>query len=294
MTTAPLRHAPFLAAGAVAFATLAAGCGRSDGTIHAPAGRPSLQRVLVAEEEGRGRFVATASKTYRAYLAHHPEDADAHLEMGILLFDALSEYPEAIFHFQAFLDARPGSEKAEMARAYIAEARKRLSGGKASRASSSAPAAGGSAMSAQELELVEHIEELNRFIASRNGEFAALSNRVATLERENARLGDDLARTQRRVDILRKGGDSTPTGRRPSPALKNRDLGGPVVSSAPTAPPSAANRRGTWQVRRGDSLWKIAQAVYGDASRNVDIRNANPGKIGPNDQLTEGDILICP
>ena len=56
-------------------------------------------------------------------------------------------------------------------------------------------------------------------IASRNGEFAALSNRVATLERENARLGDDLARTQRRVDILRKGGDSTPTGRRPSPAL---------------------------------------------------------------------------
>lgn len=290
MSAVPFRPAPLFAAVLCALCALAAGCGRSGGDVPAPTGRPSLQRVLVAEEEGRGRFVAAAAKTYRAWLVHHPEDADAHLEMGILLFDALSEYPEAIFHFQAFLDARPGSEKAEMARAYVAEAKKRLSGGKARGAAQATSAA---TLSSQELELVEHIEELNRGIAARNAEFAVLSNRVATLEKENKDLVEDVARMQRRIDILRKGGDATPTGRRPSPALVKRDLGGPAPSSAPTVP-SAANRRGTWQVRRGDSLWKIAQAVYGDASRNVDIRNANPGKIGPNDQLTEGDILICP
>ena len=47
-------------------------------------------------------------------------------------------------------------------------------------------------------------------------------------------------------------------------------------------------------MKRGDTLWKIAQRAYGDASRNVDIRNANPDKIGPNDQLAEGAVLVLP
>ena len=50
----------------------------------------------------------------------------------------------------------------------------------------------------------------------------------------------------------------------------------------------------TYRVKRGDTLWKIAQRAYGDASRNVDIRNANPGRVGPNDQLSEGTVLVLP
>ena len=289
MTRPPPPPAACLAAALLGAGLLAVGCTpHRDGTVPNPPSRPDLEKVLISEDHGRNRF-RDAETTLRAYLVHHPEDAEAHLDMGILLFDALAQYPESIFHFQAFLDARPGSEKAEVARMYIEEAVRQLSGAK-----SDAPiASGDDTASPRELELVEHVEELNRALARKDGEIAAVSNRVDTLERECLRLANENGNLQRRMDILLKGGDATPSkSNRPSPALVNRQLEAPP-STRPSAPAPGATR-GTYEVQKNDTLWGIAQKVYGDASRNVDIRKANPGKIGPNDSLTEGDILVIP
>ena len=280
-----------LLAAVAATALLAGGCGpRAGGVVPSPSSRPSLQKTLVSEEQGRDRFRQAAAET-RAYLVHHPEDAEAHLELGILLVDALAQYPEAVFHLQTFLDANPRSEKAEVARSYIADVEQRLSGGGNSRPGTS----GDETISPRELELVEHIEELNRSMAALRADYAAMSNRVAELEQENLKNVAEIARKQHQIDLLRKGGDATPSPRRPSSALTTRTLGDPVPATRPPSPSSSpANRRGTWTVQKNDTLWGIASKVYGDPSRNVDIRRANPGKVGPNDALTEGDILILP
>lgn len=46
------------------------------------------------------------------------------------------------------------------------------------------------------------------------------------------------------------------------------------------------------QVQKGDSLWKIAQAVYGDASRWVEIYEQNRDQIGDNpDLIFPGQVL---
>lgn len=268
---------------------VAAGCdvfGRRGARIVSAPDRPDLQSVLTDEQGGRDRF-AVAAAGYRAYLAHHPEDADAHFEMGVLLEDSLADSAEALFHFRLFLDAAPDSEKAALAREYAEKASKRL-------ADNAAKAATTATDTTSKEELTKHIEGLNRRLASLDADRTALSNQVATLERENASLLDDISSLRRMLVAVRTGADVAASGPRKVPELTSKTLDAPKPAHTPSPADSPANRRGTYKVKRGDSLWSIAQLMYGDASRNTDIRRANPGKIGPNDSLTEGDVLIIP
>lgn len=53
----------------------------------------------------------------------------------------------------------------------------------------------------------------------------------------------------------------------------------------------------TYTVVVGDCLWSIAQRIYGDGSKYVDIRNANPSIFVnrcPRNLIFAGDILIIP
>lgn len=268
---------------------IAAGCDvleRRNARIVSAPDRPDLQSVLTDEQGGRDRFVAAAAE-YRAYLAHHPEDADAHFELGVLLEDSLADSAEALFHFRVFLDAAPNSEKAALAREYVEKAGKRLAGAAAKSATHATD-------TTSKEELTKHIEGLNRRLASIDADRTALSNQVATLERENASLLDDISSLRRMLVAVRTGADVAASGPRKVPELTTKRLDAPTPTRTASPANSPANRRGTYKVKRGDSLWSIAQLMYGDASRNTDIRRANPGKIGPNDSLTEGDVLIIP
>ena len=75
----------------------------------------------------------------------------------------------------------------------------------------------------------------------------------------------------------------------PLPTHVDRHTG----TATPPSDPIPANAR-KYRVKRNDTLWSIAQKLYGDASRNRDIRNANRGRLGPNDTLIEGTDLIIP
>lgn len=51
----------------------------------------------------------------------------------------------------------------------------------------------------------------------------------------------------------------------------------------------------TYTVKKGDTLSIIAQKVYGDSKRWIDIYNANKSKIGNNpNKLKEGLVLVIP
>ena len=54
----------------------------------------------------------------------------------------------------------------------------------------------------------------------------------------------------------------------------------------------AAPQANTYTVRKGDTLWSIAQRVYGDGQRWVDIVDANPG-LSPN-KLRVGQTITLP
>ena len=63
----------------------------------------------------------------------------------------------------------------------------------------------------------------------------------------------------------------------------------PITTSAPAAAIDAAKQ---YQVKNGDSLYKISEKLYGDAKHVDEIYQANKDSIGPNpEKLKLGMIL---
>ena len=274
-------------------AALLAGCREEwrPPEIPRPAGRPNLQSVLVKESgRGRERFTKDAIAEYGTYLAYHPEDAEGHLEFGMLLVDT-DNCAEGLFHLRLFCDNAPDSEKLPLAQKYIEKATIALTG----------DASGAVASATSDEELLEDIKAKNLRILELNKTIEDLQSRNDKLVEENERLGNRVSSLERRVQLMINGADTAPAAPRRSQELSAHRLETPAPDPRPVQRPAAQpssggleRHTGVWTVRQGDTLSTIAQKVYGDTSRSKDIRTANPGKIGPNDTITVGDELICP
>jgi LysM repeat protein len=71
--------------------------------------------------------------------------------------------------------------------------------------------------------------------------------------------------------------------------------GSPGAASPPnTGPPAAAPKDASTVVSRGDSLWRISRAAYGDGARYTVIYEANHGQIRNPDRIYPGQVLLLP
>ncbi len=71
--------------------------------------------------------------------------------------------------------------------------------------------------------------------------------------------------------------------------------GSPGATSPPNAgPPAAAAKDASTVVSRGDSLWRISRAAYGDGARYTVIYEANHGQIRNPDRIYPGQVLLLP
>lgn len=83
------------------------------------------------------------------------------------------------------------------------------------------------------------------------------------------------------------------TPRSDTPRADFSDVSGASSTTAP-ASGSAAGARRTYTVATGDSLSKIAQREYGDASKWHAIYEANRDKIKDPDLIHPGQVLTLP
>jgi len=69
-----------------------------------------------------------------------------------------------------------------------------------------------------------------------------------------------------------------------------REAAPPAVEEAP----AAAARTDRYTVRSGDTLWKIAETVYGDGARYPEIFEANRALLDSPDHILPGQQLTIP
>jgi nucleoid-associated protein YgaU len=89
------------------------------------------------------------------------------------------------------------------------------------------------------------------------------------------------------------GQDIMPDFKDPLPDFS--DVTGGSSSTAPGAPKSAAPGPRTYTVVKGDSLSRIAKALYGSANKWHTLYEANKAVIGSNpDLIKPGQVLTIP
>ena len=65
-------------------------------------------------------------------------------------------------------------------------------------------------------------------------------------------------------------------------------------SSSAAAAPDAKNAPRTYEVKKGDSLSKIAKHIYGDSNKWKQIFEANGDKLKDPDKIYPGQVLTIP
>ena len=248
------------------------------------------RRASQAQKDGRAK---EAEAFYRDLVAARPLDADAHLLLGIHLKDLAKDPFGAIGQFNDFLRLAPESEKADKARESIRECELAIAG----RFHAADAAAGGAAVpapaAADEARLRRLAGELDEARAAAD----ALRAETAELRAERDRLKRDNAAKQNQIDALKGSGS---TAKAPTDDLTRRfdklSAGAGSSSPAPQTPAQTIRIADymTYEVRRGDTLWKIAQDAYHDGSRTAEIKAANPGLVGADGSVREGTILRIP
>lgn len=220
---------------------------------------------------------AAARRIYEEMILDNPTNSLVRFQLGTLLLDSLNDPYEAMGEFRAYLRLAPTAEKAEMAKASLLTARNRI-------AQSFGPETIQSGAGAERFQaLEERLAELETAYTNLQATHTAVVAERDAARADAARLLRELQSARRHLDALLNN---------PMPSAPSS----PSAVSATVATPAATETQSlrTYQVRRGDTLYRIAQRVYGDAARNRDIREANPDKVGPNDELREGDVLVLP
>jgi len=238
-------------------------------------------------------------------LESYPDFARPHLDVALLLHDHRKDYIRAVYHYNRYLEMRPGTEKKEMILTRIKQAEDAFVASRAKATKSIAEPSPDMAAAYKKLE-------------KKN---ASLMKKIAKLEqeKENARrqyvnsvIGSDGKVSESDIEI-----PTPPVPEpqpKPEPSVTNvvkapvreriipkpppvvETVKAPVRHPASTKPVAASEPEEprSYTVRRGDSLSKIAYRVYNDATLWRKIQNANRDTLKGGFDVKVGQVLIIP
>lgn len=251
------------------FMVLVCGC---DGNVAVLDGKDrsnAMMRAAVLKKSSGN--IEGALQAYSEVLDRSPKLAVAHLEMALMFHDDKKDYLRAIYHYQRYLELRPGTEKKK-----IIEDRIRLAG----QLYAAKIAADGSV-----------VAQLGR-----------LSDAMIELKKENDTLKSDIRQLNLQLDQAK--------GRQvesvvPVPARVKLSV--PIQDDVPVGIAEVASRSSktklpagkvpvsrAYVVKRGDSLRSIAAEMYRDVERADDIFKANSNVLESPGQLKIGQTLVLP
>ena len=202
---------------------------------------------------------------------------ESHLYLGQLYLEHTKNPVLAIYHFEEYLKYKPTSRQAPMVRELINTAKKEFA--------RTFPAD----LFNAELERMDMLA----VIEQKDAEILSLKKELARLQAELNTLTGRLQEMQSRAPSY--SAPETPVvtqqqQRRVEPIPRSNLLGGNTNLQSPAQQQTARYHT----VQPGDNLGRISRQYYGDASRIVDIYEANRDVIPNINTITEGQRLRLP
>lgn len=254
---------------------LAVGCGQQGSTRSGDATQnPYFQKAKKFQEV---RDYKSAAEYFQKAIDADPALASAHLELGLICDDKLSDPIAAIYHYRRFLELRPDSSQKQLVQDFIERAKLSL------------------AAKLPQSPIVDP------------GEMTRLQTEKAALIQENAMLKKQLAGLDKlppaaaiaipaRATVLEVERISAPVTAVAAPTPTAPPASAPVMATAaPVTSPVAESSRGrTHVVQKGETLQSLALHYYGTRSAWDKIYQANRSGMPSKDQLKIGQQLVIP
>lgn len=216
-----------------------------------------------------------ALKYFKLALDQDPNNAAAHLELGLLYEEKMQDYAYAIYHYRHYLELRPQTEKTELIKQFVDRCQLAMA----------------SSLKNTPIDCGEEITRLRQ-------ESSNLFQQVEYLQKTNLELEQKLAKlsrmpeetvvervvTQIEYRVLSPG-NSTPTVATNPPPKR--------VTTTSTVTPIKPK---TYVVQRGDTLTSISKKMYNRPDKVQLLYNANKAVVGvpPSYRLNVGQTLTIP
>ncbi|WFB35018.1 LysM peptidoglycan-binding domain-containing protein [Kiritimatiellota bacterium B12222] len=249
------------------------GCTRYQGSDLTEKEHPKLieahERVTLQDLDGAEEILLT-------FLYDHPDYALTHLRLG-MLYQSKREPIKAVYHFQRYLDARPESEKADIIRQVVDDESRRLG---AMGMQQHAPLLDGSP-EAQLQSLQQQLSDTQQKLA-----VAEVNLQQLRVRRGEVPFQAPPDWAVEKLALLEE-----------ISALKSKSAtsyANPGQASVTTNDVPVENNVKTYTVKRGDTLGRISQKMYGEASRWRTIYDANRDVIPNQNALKLGTVLVIP
>ncbi|MCE0522698.1 MAG: LysM peptidoglycan-binding domain-containing protein [Methylacidiphilales bacterium] len=243
---------------------------------------------------------AAAAAEYEAAIEANPKLVNAQYQLGVLYGEKLQDPVSSIYHFKQFLVLAPNSDHAANARDMIDKEGKVFAASQPNSSAQNADElaklqADNAALKKQADDAAHTIAQLQEQLAEA-GKFHQSS---APSPAANPPAAAPVAADDTNAPPLAQTPDANQaapsTNAAPAGPLRALPLDATNANATAAAPGADAGPSRTYQVVKGDSLWKIAHKMYpGDTKNGVDkIEEANKDAIG-NKPLKIGQVLIIP
>ncbi len=257
---------------------LAAGCDVSTGKGVAPDQSRPMREALAADHLGE---FDKALAHYDEVTALYPRYAIPYLQIAIILHEKKKDYIGAIYNYEKYTRlAEPGRDGGNIAIVSnrMLKARQLLN------AQCAHAISHGSAN--ENIQLMGNIATLNKKISLLEADMRKLASSNEVLRAELTARDNRITRQALLIERMKSstGADAPKTG---------RNLAGIVQYQTFENEDGTKSSVQTYEVKSGDTLSRIAEIAYGDASKWPRIKKANPDKI-KDDRVRPGDVLIIP
>ena len=257
---------------------LVAGCDLPSGKGVAPEQSRPMREALAAERLGE---FDKALASYDEVINLYPRYAMPYLQIAIILHEKKKDYIGAIYNYEKYTHlaerGRDGgnisivSNRMTKARQLLtAQCAKTISAGSADR----------------NVQLLSNIATLNDRITKLEADKRKLAESNDVLRAELVARDNRITRQALLIERMKSstGADA--------PKM-DRNLAGIVQYQTFENEDGTKTSVQTYEVKSGDTLSRIAEIAYGDASKWPRIKKANPDKI-KDDRVRPGDVLIIP